>query len=323
MFDALHPSEWLPEGKRAAVIWTIDDIHPGKSTDAYDGGGDLGEGALGNVQWLLERHEELAVTLFTTADWREISPAPAGWRKYAIKAPVLKDRVFASPIWPKGKMALDRHPGFVDYLKSLPRTEIGLHGLHHCHPGKLLHVEFQEQGLRVCRQTLADALAIFQAAGLPKPAGMCPPGWNLPEPLAKAAEAVGLNYIASARDILSPIVRGAKTNMSGRKGMNLLDPDVLVDADLIHLPANFQATSTPDQAYEIIENGTILSLKAHIIKDACGHVALDGLDILYRNYLSTVVELVQNRFGDTLWFATAREVADAYRTALNRRREAA
>jgi hypothetical protein len=125
---------------------------------------DLGAGALGNVQWLLERHEELAVTLFTTADWREISSSPPGWRKYAIKAPVLKGRVFASLIWPKGKVALDRHPGFVDSLKPLPRTENGLHGLHHCHSSKVLHVEFQEQGLQVCKQTLADALAIFQAA---------------------------------------------------------------------------------------------------------------------------------------------------------------
>ena len=68
--------DWLPPGKRAAVCFTIDDVHPGKSADHYDGGGDLGNGALGRVTELLERHPDLHVTLFTTADWREISPTP-------------------------------------------------------------------------------------------------------------------------------------------------------------------------------------------------------------------------------------------------------
>jgi len=62
---------WLPEPYEAAVTLSIDDIHPGRSSDAYEAGGDLGEGALGHVAWLLERHPQLRVTLYTTADWRE------------------------------------------------------------------------------------------------------------------------------------------------------------------------------------------------------------------------------------------------------------
>jgi hypothetical protein len=62
---------WLPDGKRAAVCFSIDDIHPGRSADDYDGGGDLDAGALGHVRRLLERHPRLWVTLFTTPDWRE------------------------------------------------------------------------------------------------------------------------------------------------------------------------------------------------------------------------------------------------------------
>ena len=68
--------DWLPRGKRAAVCFSIDDMHPGKKTDYYEAGGDLDRGQLGHLCWLLERHPQLRATLFTTADWREISPVP-------------------------------------------------------------------------------------------------------------------------------------------------------------------------------------------------------------------------------------------------------
>ena len=67
---------WLPDHHDAAVTFSIDDVHPGRSSDAYEAGGDLGDGALGHVAWLLERHPQLRVTLFTTPDWRELSPNP-------------------------------------------------------------------------------------------------------------------------------------------------------------------------------------------------------------------------------------------------------
>ena len=68
---------WLPEGKKAAICFTIDDLHPANvSEHGYDAGGDLNNGVFGKVNWLLERHPKLKVTLFTTADWRELSPFP-------------------------------------------------------------------------------------------------------------------------------------------------------------------------------------------------------------------------------------------------------
>ena len=135
---ALQPKrDFLPPGKLAAVVFTIDDVHPGTSSEHYDGGGDLGKGALGHVQALLERHPYLHVTLFTTADWREISPTPS---RVLSKIPVVRDRMYLSKILPAGTRRIDRHPEFLAYLRSLPRTEIGLHGLHHIHPGPLLHV---------------------------------------------------------------------------------------------------------------------------------------------------------------------------------------
>jgi len=91
-------SRWLMPGKQAAICFTIDDVHPGKSSDAYEAGGDLGQGALGHVEWLCHRHPQLRVTLFVTPDWREISPFPT--RKFLSSIPFLKDRVYLTGILP-------------------------------------------------------------------------------------------------------------------------------------------------------------------------------------------------------------------------------
>ena len=50
---------WKPKNKKAAICFTIDDIHPGKSSDLYEAGGDLDKGALKHVIRLLNRHPKL------------------------------------------------------------------------------------------------------------------------------------------------------------------------------------------------------------------------------------------------------------------------
>ena len=77
---------------------------------------------------------DLHVTLFTTPDWRELSPLAT--RKLAARIPVVRDRMYLTPVLPKGTMCLGRHPEFASYLVGLPRTEVALHGLHHVHPGR-------------------------------------------------------------------------------------------------------------------------------------------------------------------------------------------
>src|SRR5205085_9128068 len=59
---------WLPAGKRAAVCFSVDDVHPATSRDEFDAGGDLGRGALGRLERLLERNPSVRVTLFVTPD---------------------------------------------------------------------------------------------------------------------------------------------------------------------------------------------------------------------------------------------------------------
>ncbi len=300
-------SEWLPPNKRAAICFSVDDVHPAKSSDAYEAGGDLERGALRHVLWLLEKHPQLRVTLFTCADWRQISPVPT--RKFLARVPVLRDRLFLARVSPKGTMKLDRHREFAEFLRRIPRAEIGLHGLHHVHRGLRLPVEFQNQNVAECESILREALEIFEAASLPHAGGIQPPGWDLTEALAEATVAVALRFVSSARDIITPISVDAVTNQSGLRGVSLIYPELVYSNRLLHFTNNFQATSDYDRARRVIEHGGLLAIKAHVIKNAMGHVALDGLDERYRNYLDLVFTKLKDDFGESLWWTSMGEIS--------------
>lgn len=307
---------WLPDGVDAAVTFSIDDIYPGRSSDGIEAGGDLGEGALGHVTWLLERHPRLRVTLFAASDWRELSPFPT--RRLLASIPRLRDRMMLAPTLPSGTMRLDRHPDFVAFLRELPRTEVGLHGLHHINRGVRIPVEFEGRSQAECTRMLRQALEIFDAAGLPRPRGMSPPGWYLDEHLARAMATVGLEYVASARDLITPVTDEATTAMSGLHGVSLLRPEPVFGGRLIHVPSNFSATSPLDRAFELAAAGGLVSIKAHIVKAAFGHVMLDGMDALFRNYIDVVLSRLEDHYGDRLWFATMADVAERARSVSGR-----
>jgi hypothetical protein len=297
---------WLPPGKQAAVVFTIDDVHPGTSRDAYEAGGDLERGALGHVLWLLGRHPRLSVTLFTTADWREMSPFPE--RRLLAAIPWLRDRVYLARRYPKHAMRLDRHPDFVRFLNRVDRFDVALHGLHHCHRGPHIPIEFQDENAAACAKVLRSMLEIFERAGLSFVPGLQPPGWNLPPGLAAACVEVGLKWVASARDVRTPPAPQARTAMSGLRGVPLLHPCVL-DNGLVHFPTNFQATCPYDRALATLELGGLLSIKAHIVKRYGTYLALDGLDELYCNYLDVLLTMIEDRYGDDVWFTSMDEIA--------------
>ena len=117
-----------------------------------------------------------------------------------------------------------------------------------------------------------------------------------------------LTFVASARDIRTAIAPDAATAMSGLRGVSLIYPETIQQGKLIHFTANFQATSSLDRAIEIVEMNGLLAIKAHIIKNGCGHIALDGLDELYRNYLDLVFSELEQRYGNSLWWTSMAEI---------------
>ena len=298
--------EWLPKGKRGAICFSIDDVHP--TRELYDGHGDISHGPLAHLRWLLERHEQLRVTLFTTADWRQTTPIPT--RTILSRTPILRHRFHLAKTLPAGTMRLSRHPEFVKRLKELPRVEIGLHGLNHMGRGPGLPIEFAGLDKDECKRHLRESIAIFEEAGLEFVPGMTPPGWDVSGDLASAMIDVGLQFVASARDVLSRVTATATSTMSGLKGASLIYPQFICGARLLHITTNFQATSSIDRAIEIIEHGGLVAIKAHSLKNASGHIALDGLDELYRNYLDLLFARFESVYGSALWWTSMGAISD-------------
>jgi predicted deacetylase len=311
---------WLPAGKRAAVCFNIDDVHPATSGDEFDAGGDLGRGALGHVERLLERHPQLRITLFVTPDWRLRRLVPT--RRWLTRVPLLSERIHWAPLTPRGHFRVDRHPDFVAYLNALPRTDCALHGLHHAHPGPRMAAEFQQQSHGECRALLQQARQIFHSAGLRHVQGFAAPAWNTPPALCAALSAAGFQFVSSARDLHTPVSSGARTAGNGLHGASLLQPVWVqcstcddatragpAPAGLVHFTTNFQATSSIERAHAIIEAGGLLSIKAHIFKSGGGITMLDGLDAAYCDFLERLWLELDRSYGDALWWTSLAEMA--------------
>jgi hypothetical protein len=301
----LGPIHWYNTTKSAAVVLSVDDVFPGTSRSAYEAGGDLEKGALGHLLWLLDRHPQLKVTLFVTPDWRQVSPvADHFWRRM----PWLRNQVYLADILPKGTMDVRYHPKFVAFLNAMPRTEIAVHGLHHIHPGGSISVEFQLHDRATCVEMLGEAITIFNQAGFRWTRGLQPPGWNCPLALQLACRDVGIEWITSARDIITPVSEQAKTAMSGLSGVSMIFPERIAP-NLLHISTNFQATSPSERAFEIIDAGGVLSIKAHITKHLPGHTHLDGVDRLYMNYLDRLFDDIECRYGDAIDWTSLGQLA--------------
>lgn len=315
---------WLPSDKKAAVCFSIDDVHPAGSADTFDAGGDLGRGALGRVARLLERQPQLRITLFVTPDWRRMDLVRT--RKWLTRVPLLRERIHWAPLAPKGHFRIDRFPDFVAYLNALPRTDCAVHGLHHAHRGPRLAVEFQGQSRSKCRALVREARRIFVAAGLRHVAGFAPPAWNTPPALCAALRDEDFRFVASARDLDTPVSAGARAAGHGLRGASLIQPTwvacestrattsaAATAGRLVHFTTNFQATSRIERARAIIEEGGLLFVKAHIFKRGGGITMLDGLDDEYCAYLERLWRELDDRYGDTLWWTSLDEVANRCR----------
>jgi len=302
IFDEMNlgPIYWYRPGKSAAVVMSVDDVFPGTSRNPYEAGGELERGALGRLLWLLERHPQVQLTLFVTPDWRQISPvAHRFWRH----VPWLRKRLYLASVLPKGTMDIRNYPDFVAFLNGMPRTEIALHGLHHIHVGHSISIEFKDRERAACASMLAEAICIFEESGLRYVRGLQPPGWDCGPMLQQACQDVGIEWVASARDIQTPVFNHAKTGMSGLSGVSMLFPERIAP-NLMHISTNFQATSAPQRAFDILDAGGVLSIKAHITKAVPGHLHLDGVDDLYMNYLDRLLDDIEQRYGDAIDWTT-------------------
>jgi hypothetical protein len=296
---------WLPSGRIGAVCLSVDDVHPGRSNGHFEAGGDLSAGVLGRLEWLLDRHAALKITLFTTPDWRELSAVPT--RRRLARLPGSRFLPLA-PRLPAGAMRLDRHPSFVDYLRG-SQFELAVHGLHHFANGPRPPCEFEALGVARARRRLRRALRLFEQAGLRVQRGFCPPGWTLTRSLVRALVSEDYAWVSSARDVRTVVETGAKTAMSGLRGVDLIAPERIAAGRLVHLPVNIQGTLDEARAVSILERGGLVSIKAHAVKEAFGHISPDGLDDDHVKALHALLGRLEDRYGDQIWWASMDEIA--------------
>lgn len=300
------PTDWLPAGKSCAILLSVDDVHPSGSDNGVEAGGDLGDGMLGHLATLGTIHPELRVSLSVTPDWRARTPHPI--RPWLPRTGWLANRFYHAPRWPSGTFRLDRHPAFVRHVSSLRGIEIVTHGLHHIRKGLPMPTEFAHASERASLAALRQANRIMRKAGLHPANGHVAPGWEAPAPFRRAMRRLGMTFIASARDIVTPIAADALTGMSGLHGQPLIYPG-MTEESLVHIPANFQATSDLERALRILAAGGLLSIKAHAIKRIGNYEALDGLDERYAAYLDRILSACREQFGDAIWWASMGDIA--------------
>jgi hypothetical protein len=279
-----------------SICFSVDDVHPAK----------VAPEVFTHVRWLQKRHPQLRVTFFTTADWRTLDPYPT--RKLLRRIPVVRDRVFTVAVHRRGTFRLDRHEEFCETLRHWPGIELALHGLHHVRTGLRPVLEFAGRSAAECRRLIEFSMGIFERARLPFKPGMAPPGWEATPELLDAMHSSGLTFIASARDIDTPIAPDALTNGSGLRGVSLIHPQ-RIEPGLLHFTTNFQATSPLGRAMAILECGGLLSVKAHLLAESGSYRALDGLTTAYRDYLDRVFSAIEDRFGDDVRWTSMGELA--------------
>ncbi|MBT8100947.1 MAG: hypothetical protein KJO82_14415, partial [Gammaproteobacteria bacterium] len=180
----------------------------------------------------------------------------------------------------------------------------------HLHRGPNFAVEFQNQSRQECQGMLNAGLKIFDDAGLQHASGFQPPAWNLPQNLVDALADSPLRFVSSARDLVTEVAPSARTNMSGLKDVSLIYPQWLRENRLLHMTSNFQATSDPQRAFDIIDAGGLLAIKAHVFKSGGGHTMLDGLDEKYCTFLSELFAELEKRYEDALWWTSMGDISE-------------
>ncbi len=269
---------------RGGVVFSIDDVHPAP----------VAESVLEHLRKLQERHPQLKATLFTTPNWCSIEPFPN----------LVDGRI---PMLPRGTYRLDRHPRFCDLLRNWRGIEIAIHGLHHVGCTSKPIAEFAGLSYRLCRAMVLRAMSIFDDAGLTIVRGLSPPAWHATDELLDALRDLDFRFIASARDLTTPVTRDATANGSGLRGVSLIEPTPL--GRLLHFTTNFQATSTIERACAIIDAGGLLSIKAHLLSEAGLYKALDGLASPYCDGLDRLFCTIEDRYGDAISWTSMGELA--------------
>lgn len=279
-----------PEGKLAAFNLQFDDASAKDGvSDPYDYGGNPDGALVRSYLRLLEEEPELQVTLFVIPD------------------PTFREKGFYRGVVPDGTWALDRRWAFSAFLKTLPRTEIANHGLHHYQDEVRYFLkarEFEFKTRAECRETIDRSQAIFERAGF-LPIGFKPSGWgighNADFGLLEALSDSGFSYVA-----LSSPVSGLNWD---RNRVSNIYPQFV--GGLLNIPQNVSLSwalpvilKTIDA---IIERRGVVTIQGHFCEQ--DRWMEDGIGPRMVEKIRDVMAYVKARYSDQIWFAQLADIA--------------
>ncbi len=305
--------ERYPFNKDCVVAITIDDLHPENKNNKnnLDFGYDFNEKFWNQIKKTKQSISEIKFTIFTVANWIDISDYPSGilfpLRKIYRKRQSYKQNTF--------NIEDEKYKNWIDTLNELSSDgsiEYALHGLHHHNPSLdgAHSQEFLNLDKNTFIKTIEDMIKSFKKSGLNFAKGFRPPGWGLNIEKIKWLEDTKINYIAASSDFKTPI-KETLTNATGLKNVNLYEP---TEYNKI---LNFNANCYPNQykrAIEIARQNGIIIIHCHIAPTEFG---LKYVDKNFTKNISKVVREIKYQTGKSIWFATLSEIYNHFENLKN------
>ena len=278
-------------GFKAAVVITIDDVHPEKGCGK--------EFDTGPLKLLKDLEKEFGVKslLFTTANWMykpQIFYQIHRFQKYASKVIPLNIRK-----WEEGTFRLDKFKSWAESIGK--KFEVGIHGLYHLQNSYPFGAEFMNLDSDKILQRIIEIEKIFKIS-VPNYTNIFrPPGWQVNDDFI---EAVRKKYFLAASVDTTGL--SGKANAAGILNVPQFYPHYY--KDVLNITANCDIkTCTTKRIDEIVRSNGLVVLHGHITNNYHGEKLHNGVEASYENLKNLLIHL-KNRYGEQIWYTTFSEL---------------
>ena len=295
-----------PFNNDCAFAITIDDLHPESHLNknqldfGYDKNGDFWR----HIEEASKIESNLRYTIFTVANWVDISDFPDGYF-WPLRKFYRKRREYPADTFNISDPKFKDWTSFLNEMQKKYNIEYATHGLIH-HNSNLKYAtsqEFLAYDTKQTQENLTRMLKLFDKSGLKYSKGFRSPGWGLRQDQIQSLADKKFEYIAGSSNFIDPI-DGLNIHGAGLKNTKITD---ITQID--GLP-NFTANAYPNQTQRIVEiarqNGIII-VHTHIAYTTYG---LKYIDKNFAQNISKALQEIKMQTAKKIWFATLQEITN-------------